>query len=262
MIVDSHCHLDLIEQKGYDIDEIIADAVARDVKILQTISTKISQYRNLKKYTDKYDNVFASIGNHPCNVKEEGVVLAQEIIDICDKDLKIIGIGETGLDYFHDTSFVESQKQSFLNHIAASQETQLPLIIHSRDCDRDMIDILQREQKSKKFPALLHCFSSSKELAQRAIELGMYISFSGIITFKNAKLVQEVAKEAPEGMILVETDSPYLAPTPYRGQDNKPAYTADTLEFLADLRNVDKNYLAKKTTENFFRIFNKATSSR
>ena len=258
MIVDSHCHLDLIEAKGYNIDEIVADASSNNVKILQTISTKVSQYQNLKKYTDKYSNVYASIGNHPCNVKEEGVVSPQQIMDLCNNDQKVIGIGETGLDYFHDTSFVDQQKQSFLNHIIASQETQLPLIIHSRDCDIDMIDILQREQANKKFPALLHCFSSSKELAQKAIELGIYISFSGIVTFKNAKLVQQVAKEVPEDMILVETDSPYLAPTPYRGQDNKPAYTANTLEFLANLRGVDKDYLAKITTNNFFNIFNKA----
>ncbi len=257
MIVDSHCHLDLIAQKGYDIDKIVADAAVNDVKILQTISTRISQYQDLKKYTDKYNNVFASIGNHPCNVKEEGVALAQEIIDICDKDPKIIGIGETGLDYFHDTSFIEQQKQSFLNHIAASQQTQLPLIIHSRDCDQDMIDILHNEQKKKHFPALLHCFSSSKELAQKAIDLGIYISFSGIVTFKNAKLVQEVAKEVPEDMILVETDSPYLAPVPHRGQDNQPAYTAHTLEFIANLRGVDAKFLADKTTENFYRIFTK-----
>lgn len=260
MIVDSHCHLDLIEKKGYDIDKVVKEAETKNVKILQTISTKISQYKNLKRYTDRFDNVFASIGNHPCNVKEEGVVSPQKIVDICYKDKKIIGIGETGLDYYHDTSFVDRQKESFLNHIAASQETGLPLIIHSRDCDQDMIEILHSEQKNQYFPALLHCFSSSKELAKKAIDLGIYISFSGIVTFKNAKLVQEVAKETPGDMILVETDSPYLAPVPCRGQDNLPAYTSYTLDFIANLRSVDSEIFAKTTTENFFRLFSKASN--
>ena len=256
MIVDSHCHLDLIEEKGLNINEVINNARKNGVTILQTISTKISHFQDIKKFVDQYDNVYCSLGNHPCNVKEEGVVSADKIIDLCRNNSKIIGIGETGLDYFHDTSFVDQQKKSFLSHINASQETGLPLIIHSRDCDEDMIDILKQEQKSKRFPALLHCFSSSKRLAEEAVNLGIYISFSGIVTFKNAKIVQEVALYTPEDMILVETDSPYLAPTPYRGQINQPAYTANTVDFLANLRGIDKDYFAKKTTDNFCKLFN------
>ena len=143
MIVDSHCHLDLIEEKGLNINEVINNARKNGVTILQTISTKISHFQDIKKFVDQYDNVYCSLGNHPCNVKEEGVVSADKIIDLCRNNSKIIGIGETGLDYFHDTSFVDQQKKSFLSHINASQETGLPLIIHSRDCDEDMIDILK-----------------------------------------------------------------------------------------------------------------------
>ncbi len=259
MIVDSHCHLDLIEKNGHDIDQIIQNALDNKVGILQTISTKISQIDKILSYTKKYDNVFASVGNHPCNVKDEGVVAAQEIIEICQKNPKIIGIGETGLDYFHDKSNIDQQKESFLQHIKASQEAQLPLIIHSRDCDDDMIAILKSEQQKKKFPALLHCFSSSKKLAEVAIALGIYISFSGIVTFKNAKIVQEVAMLTPEDLILVETDSPYLAPVPHRGKENQPAYTRHTVEFLANLRGQDPEVFAQKTTANFLKLFKNAT---
>ena len=254
-IVDSHCHLDLIEKNGHDIDQIVQNAKDNKVEILQTISTKISEIDKILGYTKKYDNVFASVGNHPCNVKDEGVVTAQEIIKICQENPKIIGIGETGLDYFHDKSNIDQQKESFYEHIKAAQEIQLPLIIHSRDCDDDMIKILKTEQEKKRFPALLHCFSSSKKLAEVAVELGIYISFSGIVTFKNAKIVQEVALETPENLILVETDSPYLAPTPHRGKENQPSYTRHTVEFVANLRNADPEKFANKTTENFFELF-------
>ncbi len=256
-IVDSHCHLDLIEEKGENIDQIIQNALDNNVDILQTISTRISKIDSILKYTKKYDNVYASVGNHPCNLDKEEISSAEKIIQIIKENPKIIGIGETGLDYFHDTSFIDKQKQSFLEHIKSSQELQMPLIIHSRDCDDDMIDILKSQQANKKFPALLHCFSSSKKLAEIAIDLGIYISFSGIVTFKNATIVQEVALMTPQDLILVETDSPYLAPTPHRGKQNQPAYTRHTVEFLANLRGEDVEEFANKTTQNFLGLFNK-----
>lgn len=255
MIIDSHCHLDLIEQKGLDIDLVIKEAQENGVNILQTISTKISQIDKILAYSSKYDNVYASVGNHPCNVKEEGVITSEKIIEICKNNPKIIGIGETGLDYFHDKSNIDQQKESFLQHIKASQETGLPLIIHSRDCDEDMADILKSEQYKKSFPALLHCFSSSKKLAQEALELGIYISLSGIVTFNSAKELQEIVKEIPHDKILVETDSPYLAPTPHRGKLNQPAYTKYTVDFLAKLLDQDPQDFADKTTQNFLRLF-------
>ncbi len=256
-IVDSHCHLDLIEEKGGNIDKIVNEALENNVKTLQTICTKISKFDQIYKYALKYDNVFASIGNHPCNVGEEKLVKAQEIIDLCNKNNKLIGIGETGLDYYHDASLKELQITSFKEHIKAARETGLPLIIHTRDADEDMINILKNEMKAGEFKALLHCFSSSKELAIEALKLGIYISISGIVTFKNATNLQEIVKELPINKILVETDSPYLAPMPYRGKMNQPAYTRNTAEFIADLKVINKEELFSITTKNFFNLFKK-----
>lgn len=258
-IVDSHCHLDLIEEKGENIDEIVAQALDNKVEILQTICTRISKFPTIYSYATKYQNVFASIGNHPCNVKDEPMAKAQQIIDICNSHPKLIGIGETGLDYYHDASNKPEQKQSFLEHIAAARVTGLPLIIHNRDSDEDMAKILEDEMKKGHFKALLHCFSSSKELAKCALNLGIYISISGIITFKNANNLQEIVKDLPLDKLLVETDSPYLAPTPYRGQLNKPAYTKNTVEFIANLKNLDKEELYNITTKNFFNLFSKCS---
>lgn len=256
-IVDSHCHLDLMAQKGVDIDEAIAFATQNNVKILQTICTKISKFDEIYQYAQKYDNVFASIGNHPCNVDEEEPIKAQKIIEICQKNDKLIGIGETGLDYYHDASLKDKQIPSLLEHIAAARETGLPLIIHNRDSDKDMIDILKSEMQKGKFKALLHCFASSRELALESLKLGIYVSISGIVTFKNAVELQEIVKILPMNRLLVETDAPYLAPTPYRGKMNQPAYTRNTAEFIADLKGVEKEEFNKITTQNFFNLFEK-----
>lgn len=257
-IVDSHCHLDLIEQKGLVIEKIIQDSQKNHVKILQTICTKISEIEKILAYTRIYDFVYASIGIHPCNVGEQPKISAEEIIKICEKHSKIIGIGETGLDYYHDKSAIELQRSSFLEHIKASQQNNLPIIIHSRNSDSDMMDILESEQKNQNFPALLHCFSSSKELARKALDLGIYISISGIVTFKNATALQEIVKFLPLEFLLVETDSPYLAPTPHRGETNQPSYTKHVVEFIAQLRGEAVEKIIHQTTENFFKIFKKA----
>lgn len=258
-IVDSHCHLDLIEEKGANIDEIVKAATENKVAVLQTICTRISKFPEIYSYTQKYENVFASIGNHPCNVGQEKMTSAQEIIDLCNSHKKLIGIGETGLDYFHDASLKELQIQSLLQHIEAARVTELPLIIHNRDSDLDMIEILKREMQKGKFKALLHCFSSGKELATEALKLGIYVSISGIVTFKNAVALQEIVKELPLDKLLVETDSPYLAPTPYRGQSNQPSYTRNTAEFIAELRGISADKLFTQTTRNFFDLFSKCS---
>lgn len=259
-IVDTHCHLDLIEEKGINFKEIIQNCDKHNVKILQTICTKISEIDKILNYTKLHNSIYASVGIHPCNVQEEKEVKCDEIVKICEVNSKIIGIGETGLDYYHDTSAITRQKASFLEHIKASQETDLPLIIHSRDADKDMAEILEVEQENKKFPALLHCFSSSKELAMKALDLGVYISISGIVTFKNAKELQEIVKEIPLEFLLVETDSPYLAPTPYRGKINQPAFTKYVVDYIAELKNISAEEVTNITTENFFRIFKRAKS--
>lgn len=255
-LVDSHCHLDLLEQSGNNIDEIIKNAQKNKVEILQTISTKISNFENIYKYVTQYHNVFTSLGIHPCNVNEEEKISAKEIVQICQTHPKIIGIGETGLDYYHPGFIKENQITSFLEHIQASRETGLPVIIHSRNADADMIKILENEMGKQKFTAVLHCFSSSKELAFKAIDLEIYISISGIITFKNATELQSIAKDIPLEYLLVETDSPYLAPMPHRGKPNQPSYTRHTAEFLAELKNVSFKEICNITTGNFFKLFN------
>jgi len=257
-IVDTHCHLDLIEAKGLSFDEIITNSLANNVKILQTISTRITEIEKILSYTKNHDFIYASAGIHPCNVSEQPRIKATEIIALCNAHQKIIGIGETGLDYYHDKSAIALQKSSFLEHIQASRETNLPLIIHSRDCDDDMIEILKSEQKSQKFPALLHCFSSGEKLARTALDLGIYISISGIVTFKNAPLLQEIVKFVPLEFLLVETDSPYLAPMPHRGAINQPAFTKNVVEKIAELKGLKTEEVAYKTTENFHRIFLRA----
>jgi len=259
-IVDTHCHLDLIEKQGLNLDEIIQNSQQNNVKVLQTICTRITEIDSLLEYTKSYDSVYSSIGIHPCNVVEQPKITAEEIIKICEKNSKIIGIGETGLDYYHDKSAIDLQKISFVEHIKASQQNNLPIIIHSRDSDLDMMEILKSEQRNQTFPALLHCFSSSKELATKALDLGIYISISGIVTFKNAAALQEIVKSLPLEFLLVETDSPYLAPTPHRGKTNQPAYTKHVVEFLSELRGESVEKIINQTTENFFKIFKKAKS--
>lgn len=257
-IVDTHCHLDLIEKQGLKIEDVIQTCLENNVKILQTICTRVSEIDKILSYTKLHDFIYASVGIHPCNVAEQPKISADDIIKLCHAHEKIIGIGETGLDYYHDKSAIAAQKISFVEHIKASQKTNLPLIIHSRDADLDMMEILENEKKNADFPALLHCFSSSKELAKKALDLGIYISISGIVTFKNATELQEIVKFLPLESLLVETDSPYLAPMPHRGKTNQPAFTKHVVEFIAQLKNLSAEEVAQQTTENFFKIFHKA----
>jgi TatD DNase family protein len=254
-IVDTHCHLDLIEKQGIKFDEIIENAQQNNVKILQTICTKVTEIDKLLAYTKIHDFIYASYGIHPCNVTEEPRIKAEEILEFCKNNPKIIGLGETGLDYYHDKSAIDLQKVSFIEHIKASQQNDLPIIIHSRDADLDMMEILRSEQKNSQFPALLHCFSSSKELAKEALDLGILISLSGIVTFKSATQLQEIVKFLPLDSLLVETDSPYLAPTPFRGKTNQPAFTKHVVEFIATLKGISVEEVANQTTKNFLRIF-------
>lgn len=257
-IVDTHCHLDLVEEKGLNLEEVIKNSLDNRVKVLQTICTRISEIDKILYYADKYEFIYASLGIHPNNVDEEPKVNAEKILELCAKHPKIIGIGETGLDYFYKVADQKNQKVSFVEHIKASQENDLPVIIHSRDADLDMIEILRSEQKNKNFPALLHCFSSSEDLARAALDLGIYISISGIVTFKTALELQRIVKFVPLDMLLVETDSPYLAPIPYRGKTNQPAYTKNVAEFIAELKGLSLEEVINQTSANFFNTFKKA----
>lgn len=256
MLVDSHCHLNFPELSGR-LDEVIASARLADVGYMQTICTRMREFPEILSIAERHDNVWCSVGVHPNNVDQEPPVFAKEIIE-CTKNSKVIGIGETGLDYYYKHSVRHEQTRSFIEHITASRETALPVIVHTRAADDDTISILQNEMKKGSFPGLIHCFSTGSKLAHAAIEMGMYVSISGIITFKKATELQDIVKELPLSSLLVETDAPYLAPMPHRGKPNEPAYTRHTAEFIAQLKGIPYDEVAKVTTENFFRLFRKA----
>ncbi|NVK36048.1 MAG: TatD family hydrolase [Rhodobacteraceae bacterium] len=255
MIVDSHCHLDFPDFDG-ERDALIERAAEAGVKLMVTISTRVRQFDRILKIAETYDNVFCSVGTHPHQAGEERGIPASEIIELA-KHPKVVAIGEAGLDYFYDKAPRDAQAEGLRVHIEAARETGLPLVIHSRDADEDMATILSEEMGKGTFPALLHCFSSGRDLALKAIDLGLYVSFSGILTFKRSEDIRAIAKELPADRLLVETDSPYLAPQPRRGKRNEPAYTAMTAQVLAETRGVSFDEISQQTTENFFRLFTK-----
>lgn len=256
MLVDSHCHLDF-DVLADDIDGVLARARESGVSHVVTISTRIRRFETLLAIADAYDNVFCSIGTHPHNAHEELDISVDEIVAL-SRHPKCVAIGEAGLDYHYDFSPREAQTQGFRNHIAAARITGLPLVIHARAADDDMIAVLEEETEQGAFPFVLHCFSSGTELARRGLALGGYISFSGIVTFKNALEIQDVAKFVPADRFLVETDAPYLAPVPHRGRSNEPGFVRHTAEKLAQLREVPLETIADQSTANFRRLFSKA----
>lgn len=255
MIVDSHCHLDFPDFDG-ERDDLIARAKEAGVDLMVTISTRVRSFDRIKAIAETYDNVFCSVGTHPHQAGEERGIPASEIIEL-SKHPKVVAIGEAGLDYFYDKAPRDAQAEGFRIHIEAARQTGLPLVIHSRDADEDLAAILEEEMAKGAFPALLHCFSSGRDLAFKAVELGLYVSFSGILTFKRSEEIREIARDLPADRLLVETDSPYLAPQPRRGKRNEPAYTAMTAAVLAETRGVSLEEISKQTTENFFRLFSK-----
>jgi TatD DNase family protein len=259
MIVDSHCHLDF-EEFSADRDAIVRRAKEAGVGVMVTISTRVKQFDRIREIVDAYDNVFGSVGTHPHNADEELDVSAEDLIRIAEHH-KIVAIGEAGLDYHYDHAPRDTQAQGFRTHIAAARETGLPLVIHAREADDDMIRILEEESAKGTFPAVLHCYSSGLELARRGVALGFYVSFSGILTFKNSQNVRDIAMDVPEDRIIVETDAPYLAPAPHRGRTNEPAYTVHTAQVLADVRGWTLEQAARQTTENFARLFKKVPRS-
>lgn len=263
MWIDSHCHLnhDRIEEAGSPA-EIIERAKAAGVEGMLTICCRIrEELDDLLKIANANDNVWCSIGTHPhdSGVPQEQDVTADEIIKLCQAHDKLIGVGEAGLDYFYDNSPREDQKISFIKHIHVAKETGLPLIIHTRDAEEDTINILRNEGACDgKTKVLMHCFSSNKTLAQQSVDEGFYMSFSGMVTFKKNIELQEIVQSVPMHKLLVETDAPYLAPMPHRGETNEPAYVVHTGQFMADLKNVTREEMAAQTKQNFFTLFDKA----
>ncbi len=255
MLVDHHCHLDF-PQFAPERDAVVARAKAAGVGIIVTISTRIKRLPELLALTDAYDNVYCSVGTHPHNAHEELDVPVAEIVRLSAHP-KVVAIGEAGLDYFYQKSPREAQQEGFRRHIEAARITGLPLEIHTRDADEDTIRILEDEHAKGPFPALLHCFTGGEKLAMRAVALGLYVSFTGVITFKKSDALRAIAAAVPLDRLLVETDAPYLAPDPYRGKTNEPAYVVHTAATLAGVKGITPAQFADATTQNFFRLFQK-----
>ena len=259
MLIDSHCHLNMSDF-AKDLDEIIANAKNNQINGLLTICTQLDELKELKLISKKDKNIWYSGGIHPNNIKAN-VSNQLDIISNYASDKKFIAIGETGLDYFYKNPKKEMQKNSFIKHINIARELDLPLIVHTRDADRDTIDILKSQYKKGKFKGVIHCFSATEKLAMEALDINFYISVSGIVTFKNAESIRDTIKKVPLNKLLVETDAPYLAPVPNRGKRNEPAFVKHTAEFLSVLKNVSYEKIAIQTTENFFNLFSKAASA-
>jgi TatD DNase family protein len=255
MLVDSHCHLDFPEFAP-ELDAIVARARAAGIGRMVTISTRVRKLPQVLAVAEKYPDIFCSVGTHPHNAHEELDIDTAQLIAL-SKHPKIVAIGEAGLDYHYDKSPRDAQEAGFRQHIAAARQTGLPLVIHAREADADMARILVEETEKGAFPAVLHCYTGGRDLAFEAIELGLYIGFTGIMTFKNGQDLRDLAAELPAHRILVETDAPYLAPLPYRGKRNEPSYVVETAKVLAQVRGVDADEIARQTTENFFRLFSK-----
>jgi TatD DNase family protein len=259
MLVDSHCHLDFLDFTG-ERDDIIARAGLAGVGLMVTISTRINKIEQIRAISGAYKSVFHSVGTHPHNAQEEQGIESGTIIELSQHP-KCVAIGEAGLDYFYDKAPREAQVAGLYEHITAARQTGLPLVIHARDADADMEKILVEESGKGGFPFLLHCFSSGQRLADAAVELGGYVSFSGILTFKRSEELRGIAKTVPYDRLLVETDAPYLAPQAHRGKRNEPAYVMETAKVLAQTVGVTDKEIAHITTENFFRLFAKVPRS-
>ena len=256
MLIDSHCHLDFPDFAD-EIDAVMARAASAGVGAMLTISTHVRRFERLRVLAERWANVCCSIGTHPHHASEERDIRLDEILEIAALP-KVVAIGEAGLDYHYDTSHIDDQERGLRMHIEAARRTGLPLVIHSRDADEHMASLLEEEMAKGAFKAVLHCFTGGADLAARALALGLYISFSGVLTFKNSEALRAVAAETPPDRVLVETDAPYLAPVPMRGKRNEPAFVRNTAKVLAEVKGVSEAEIAAITTANFFRLFAKA----
>ena len=255
MLVDSHCHLDFPDFAD-DLDAIVKRAETAGVSRIVTISTRVRKLDGLLKITDRFSNVFCSVGTHPHNADEEDGITADELIALT-KHPKVVALGEAGLDNHYTDGSPAAQERGFRAHIAAARATGLPLVIHTREADERCGEILDEEVAKGPFKAVLHCYTGGRELAMKAIDLGLSISFTGILTFKNSQSIRDIAAELPADRIMVETDAPYLAPGKYRGKRNEPSFVTETARVLAETRGVSIEEISRQTTENFFRLFDK-----
>ena len=259
MLIDSHCHLDFPELAA-DEAGVLARARTAGVAGMLTIGTRLDQFDKVRAIAERHDNVWCSVGVHPHEAKEEGQRAPDRLLE-ATRHPKVVGIGETGLDFYYEHSPRAEQAESFRAHIAAARQSGLPLIVHTRDADQQTGDILEDEHAKSAFTGLIHCFSAGPEMARRALALGLYISISGIVTFRNAEELRAIVRDVPLDRLLVETDAPYLAPVPYRGKRNEPAFVAATAAAVATLKGLEPEDLAAATSANFFRLFGKARPS-
>lgn len=256
MLVDHHCHLDFPDFAP-ELDQVVARAREAGVGTMVTISTRIREFDKVLAVAERFDDIYCSVGTHPHNAHEELDIPLQKLIELT-RHPKVVAVGEAGLDYYYKHSTPEAQAEGFRRHIAAARETGLPLEIHTRDADDDTIAILEDEHAKGAFPAVLHCFTGGRKLAMRALDLGLYVSFSGVITFKKNDVLREIARDVPLDRLLVETDAPFLAPDPFRGKRNEPSYIARTAAALATVKGISNEELARATSDNFFRLYKKA----
>lgn len=259
MLVDSHCHLDFPDFDE-DRDDLVVRARAAGVAKMVTICTRASAEPTVRGIAETYDGVYYAVGAHPLNVGEAPLMSVEELVAFAEHP-KMVGIGETGLDYHYDKWPPEMQKESFRRHIVAARETGLPLIIHARDADEDVAAILREGYEEGPYSCVMHCFSSGRGLAEAALEMGFYLSMSGVVTFKNAEALRAIFADAPMDRVLVETDAPYLAPVPKRGKRNEPAYVAHTATMGAQVFGVTTEEFSAATTANFHRLFNKVPAA-
>jgi TatD DNase family protein len=255
MLIDSHCHLDFPDF-ATELDAVVARARAAGIERMVTISTRVKRHAELLAITERFPEVYCSVGTHPHNAHEELDVTTADLV-ARTRAAKVVALGEAGLDYHYDNSPRDAQELGFRRHIAAARETGLPLVIHTREADDDAARILEEETGKGAFPAVLHCYTGGPDLAHRAIALGLYISFTGILTFKNSTALRAIAAALPADRILVETDAPYLAPGKFRGKRNEPAFVVETAKVLAETRGVSFEEIARQTTANFFHLFSK-----
>jgi TatD DNase family protein len=260
MLIDSHCHLDF-PQLAADREGVLARARVAGVTGMVTISTRVKRFDEIRAIAEAHPEIWCSVGTHPHNADEELDIFAEDLVRLSEHP-RCVAIGEAGLDYFYDNAPREAQETGLRRHVAAARSTGLPLVIHSRAADEDMAKLLKDEAEKGPFPFVLHCFTAGRELARVGLELGGYISFSGIITFKNAEEIRAVAREVPADRYLVETDAPYLAPVPHRGSDNEPSFVRHTAERLAEVRGLAFEKLAEESTRNFGRLFAKTGVGR
>ena len=258
MIVDSHCHL-IHERIDLPIEKIIQKAQNNNVTTFLNISTKQEEFDQSIQLTEKYDAIYTSIGVHPHDSSQMNLNIYNKILELCNHE-KVIGIGETGLDYYYNNAFKEEQINSFKMHINISQKNNLPLIIHMRNAEDDMLDIIKNKYEEKPFLGLIHCFTGSSNFLHKLLPLGFYFSISGLITFKNSDDLRETVKNIPLDRLLIETDSPYLTPVPHRGKINNPSYIVHTIEYLANLFNLTPRKIEFATTDNFKTLFKKVKS--